>query len=133
MKIVATTTRHRDAAAPSFEKYVSAATLENDVYNTARTYYTWVAAHIYRSSGKASRKKLETTYEALGKIALHKRAVLRSDANNGFRAPLRSRTMFKHFGIHDHLVATVIYIRLFINLGASSPRRMKDETIKRLI
>jgi len=31
MKIVVTTTRHRDATAASFEKYVSAAKVENDV------------------------------------------------------------------------------------------------------
>jgi len=57
MKIVATTTRHRDAASaadPSFEKYVSAATLENDVQCSP---YTLQAAHIVAASEISGRAR----------------------------------------------------------------------------
>jgi len=113
MKIVATTTSHRDAAAaatPSFEKYVSAATLENDVQCRQYTLHEeYIVAAAEKHLGKSLRQRTWRP-EKLHPINLG------SCAQVLITISAHILDLGQCLSIRDHLVATIIwYMRSFIS------------------
>lgn len=121
MKIVATTTRHRDAAALPFEKYVSAA--EENLRATCAQAAYCRGRRLRVRSPKSSIRRTRNPKQIDDNDCSPEKQVLHSAANNSSRVPPWLRTLFDH-GI---VVTTIRQVRPFVL--AVSPFRVENESI----